>query len=48
MNSYVHVYNKKKRILIFGAGPTQGLDDTALIVEKNIQSIFLKLEKSFI
>ena len=48
MNSYVHVDNKKKHILILGAGPTRGLDDTALIVEKNIQSIFRKLEKSFI
>ena len=48
MNSYVHVDNKKKHILILSAGPTQGLDDTALIVEKNIQSIFRKLEKSFI
>ena len=48
MNSYVHVDNKKKHILIPGAGPTQGLDDTALIAEKNIQSILLKLGKSFI
>ena len=34
MSSSVHVDNKKKDILIFGEGPTQGLDDTALTAEK--------------
>ena len=48
MSSYVHIDNKKKQILILGEGPTQGLDDTALIAEKNVQSILLKLGKSFI
>ena len=30
----VHVNNKKKNVLIFGEGPTQGLDDTILTAEK--------------
>ena len=30
----VHVDNKKKRVLIFGEGPTQGSDDTILTAEK--------------
>ena len=34
MSSSVHVDNKKKDILILGKGPTQGLDGTALTVEK--------------
>ena len=37
MSSSVHVDSKKKYILILGEGPTQGLDDTALIEEKSIQ-----------
>ena len=30
MNSYVHIDNKEKDILILGDGPTQGLDDNIL------------------
>ena len=30
MNSYVHLDNKEKDILILGDGPTQGLDDNIL------------------
>ena len=30
MSSSVHVYDKKKDILILGEGPTQKLDDTTL------------------
>ena len=33
MSSSVHIDNKKKDILIFGFGPTQGLDDTASTAE---------------
>ena len=33
MSSSVHIDNKKKDILIFGFGPTQGLDDTASAAE---------------
>ena len=39
MNSTVHVDNKKKDILIIGKGLTQGLDDTMLKQELNIQLI---------
>ena len=34
MSSFVHAHNKKKDILIFGKGPTQGLDSTTLTTEK--------------
>ena len=34
MSSAAHVDNKKKDISILGEGPTQGLDGTALTVEK--------------
>ena len=33
MSSSVHINNKKEDILILGAGPTQGLDDTTLTAE---------------
>ena len=33
MSSSVHIDNKKKNILVFGEGLTQGLDDTILIEE---------------
>ena len=33
MSSFVHIDNKGKVILIFGEGPTQGLDDTTLTAE---------------
>ena len=36
MSSSVLVDNKKKYILILGEGPTQGLDGTTLIPEKNL------------
>ena len=36
MSSSVLVDNKKKYILILGEGPTQGLDGTTLIPEKNV------------
>ena len=29
----MHIDNKKRNILVFGEGPTQGLDDTTLIAE---------------
>ena len=46
MSSSVHVGNKTKNILILGEGPTQGLDDTTLTAEKNIQLILLKIIKN--
>ena len=33
ISSSVHIDNNKKNILIFGEGPTQGLDDTRLTAE---------------
>ena len=33
MSSSVHTDNMKKRVIILGIGPTQGLDDTTLIAE---------------
>ena len=47
MSSSVHVNNKKKDILILGEGPTQGLDDTALIAEKNYSINFIVTRKKF-
>ena len=40
MSSSVLVDNKKKYILILAEGPTQGLDDTILTVEKLYLSNF--------
>ena len=34
MNSFVHVDNKGKDILILGKGPTQGLGEHSLTAEK--------------
>ena len=45
MISYVHVDNKKKYILILDEGPTQGLEDTTLSAEKNIQSVLQSITK---
>ena len=36
MSSSVYIDNKNKDILIFGEGPTQGLDDTTLKQKLNI------------
>ena len=47
MSSSVPVDNKKKYILILVEGPIQGLYDTTLTAEKNIQSILLNLAKNF-
>ena len=48
MSSFVHVDNKEKDILILGEGPTQGLYDTKLTAEKNIQSTVLKIINSIV
>ena len=42
MSSSVHVFNKKKDILILGEGLTQGLDGTRLTGEKNYWINFTK------
>ena len=33
MSTSVHVYDKRKDILVLGEGPTQGLDDATLTME---------------
>ena len=47
MSSSVHADSKKEDILILGEGPTQGLDDTALIGEKNYSINFTESRKEF-
>ena len=42
MSYSVHVFNKKKDILILGEGLTQGLDGTRLTGEKNYWINFTK------
>ena len=49
MSSSVHADNKKNDILIFGEGPTQGLDGTTLFAEKKVFDWFFpNLEKKFV
>ena len=45
LNSSVHVYNRKKDILILGKVPTDGLDDTTLIAEKEYSINFTEQNK---
>ena len=45
MSSSVHVDNKEKVVLILGEGPTQGLDNTALIEEGKYLINFTQPEK---
>ena len=47
MSSSVHIHNKKKNILIFGKGPTQGLDVTTLIAEAQNSINFSRSNKKF-
>ena len=47
MSSSVYVDNKKKDILIFGKGPTQGLDGTTLTAEKLYSIYFTENNKRF-
>ena len=46
-NSSVHIDNEKKDILIFGKGPTQGLDDTKLPAEAQYSVIFSRSNRKF-
>ena len=41
MSSYVYIDNKNKDNLILGERPTQGLDDTTLIIETKYPIILL-------
>ena len=44
----MHVDNKNKDILIFGEGPTQGLDDTQLTAEAKYPINFTQPRKRFL
>ena len=48
MRSSVHVDNKRKDVLIFGEGTTQGLDDTTLTAEAKYPINFTQSGKRFI
>ena len=48
MNSSVHVDNKGKDILILGKGPTQGLGEHSLTVEKMYSINFSKNNRHFV
>ena len=48
MSSSVHIDNKNKDILIFGEGPTQGLDDTTLTAEAINPINFAQPNKRFV
>ena len=47
MISSVHVNNKKKDILTYGEGPTQGLDDATLTAERKYSINFIENNKKF-
>ena len=47
MSSSLHVDNKKTNIFILGEGPTRGLDDTTLTVEKQYSINFTETRKKF-
>ena len=48
MSSSVYVDNKGKDILIFGEGPTKGLDDTILTAESKYPINFTQSGKRFL
>ena len=43
----VHIGNKKKDVLILGKGPTDCLDDTTFIAEKEYSTNFTEQQKKF-
>ena len=47
MSSSVHINNKEKDILIFGFGPTQGLDNTTLTAEAQYSINFSRSQRKF-
>ena len=47
MISPVYIHSKKKNILILGKDPTDGLDDTTLIAEKEYCINFIEQQKKF-
>ena len=48
MSSSVHIDNKNKDILIFGEGPTQGLDDSTLTSQGKGPVNFTQPRKRFV
>ena len=48
ISSSVHIDNKRKDILIFGEGPTQGLDDITLTTEAKYPINFTQPNKRFV
>ena len=48
MNSFVHVDNKGKDVLILGEGPTQGLDDTKSTAKAEYPINFTQSKKRFV
>ena len=44
----MHFDNKKKDILIFGLGPTQGLDDNKLTAEAQYSINFSRSNRKFV
>ena len=47
MSSSVHIDNRKKDILVFGIGQTQGLDDSKLTVETHYSTNFSRSNIKF-
>ena len=47
MSSSVHIDNRKKDILVFGIGQTQGLDDSTLTVETHYSTNFSRSNIKF-
>ena len=47
-NSFMHIDNKNKDILILVEGPSQGLDDTTLLAEAKFPIIFTQSGKRFV
>ena len=46
-SSLAHADNRKNNILIFGKGPTEGLVDTAILVEAKYSIKFNETRKEF-
>ena len=46
MSSSVHLDNKGEDMLMFGEGPTQGLNDTTLIAQAKYPNNFTQLRKT--
>ena len=45
MSTSIHIYNKKKDILVLGRGPTQGLESTLTAEQKNSINFTVRKKK---